>query len=241
MKLIKLNAIDSTNEFIKKNKLLFSENLFCVYTFNQTLGKGQRGNIWNSQPFKNLCISFYFKPNDNNVKKLFFKLNMLVSIKILHFLKSYKIDDLKIKWPNDILSADKKIAGILIETSSQRSQIIDYIIGIGLNVNQLDFNELSNASSIKKIMKKDYDLNLFSKNFIEIFSNLESELQSATVDDIKAEYLKNLYGTDSILKYNYKGSDLKGKITDIDSSISVKMIVNGKINIYKAEDLKLIY
>ena len=88
MKLIKLNAIDSTNEFIKKNKLLFSENLFCVYTFNQTLGKGQRGNIWNSQPFKNLCISFYFKPNDNNVKKLFFKLNMLVSIKILHFLKS---------------------------------------------------------------------------------------------------------------------------------------------------------
>ena len=50
MKLIKLNAIDSTNEYIKKIKSHVSDKFFCVYTYSQTNGKGQRGNIWESEP-----------------------------------------------------------------------------------------------------------------------------------------------------------------------------------------------
>ena len=62
MKLIKLNAIDSTNEYIKKIKSHVSDKFFCVYTYSQTNGKGQRGNIWESEPNKNICISLYYKP-----------------------------------------------------------------------------------------------------------------------------------------------------------------------------------
>ena len=59
MKLIKLNAIDSTNEYIKLNKSFFSQNSLAVYSFNQINGKGQRGKKWISEPYKNTCISFY--------------------------------------------------------------------------------------------------------------------------------------------------------------------------------------
>ena len=72
MKLIKLNAIDSTNEYIKLNKSFFSQNSLVVYSFNQTNGKGQRGKIWSSQPYKNICISFYNKiekPSDEILLK----------------------------------------------------------------------------------------------------------------------------------------------------------------------------
>ena len=61
MKLIKLNAIDSTNEYIKLNKSFFSQNSLAVYSFNQTNGRGQRGKKWISEPYKNTCISFYFR------------------------------------------------------------------------------------------------------------------------------------------------------------------------------------
>ena len=61
MKLIKLNAIDSTNEYIKLNKSFFSKNSLAVYSFNQTNGKGQRGKKWVSEPHKNTSISFYFR------------------------------------------------------------------------------------------------------------------------------------------------------------------------------------
>ena len=117
MKLIKLNAIDSTNEYIKKIKSYVSDKLFCVYTYSQTKGKGQRGNIWESEPNKNICISICFKPLTCEPNYTSFKLNMLVSLIILEFFEELKIPKLKVKWPNDILSDGKKISGILIETS----------------------------------------------------------------------------------------------------------------------------
>lgn len=115
MKLIKLNAIDSTNEYIKKNKDVFYQNELCVFTFNQTNGNGQRGNKWISEPGQNICISFLFRDLNINIKDQF-KLNMLVSLKIIKILRNFKINNLKIKWPNDILADNKKICGILIES-----------------------------------------------------------------------------------------------------------------------------
>ena len=173
MKLIKLNAIDSTNEYIKKIKLFSSDSLICVYTFNQTMGKGRRANIWSSEPFMNLCVSFCYRPSNEISDDFSFKLNMLVSNKILEFLNQNKIPNLNVKWPNDILSDKKKIAGILIESSMKKNKVSDYIVGIGLNVNQFDFGDLKQASSLKKITKINYDLHKISKDFINHFSNID--------------------------------------------------------------------
>ena len=88
MKLIKLNAIDSTNEYIKLNKSLFSQNSLVVYSFNQTNGKGQRGKIWSSHPYKTICISFY-----NKIEKTEVKTGIRNSGNLRKLSKSFKYDD----------------------------------------------------------------------------------------------------------------------------------------------------
>jgi BirA family biotin operon repressor/biotin-[acetyl-CoA-carboxylase] ligase len=241
MKLIKLNAIDSTNEYIKINKSIFDKDLVCIYTFNQTMGKGQRGRNWESEPYKNLCVSFYKLLSKKASKDIFFKINMIVSLKMIRILKKYSIPKLSIKWPNDILSENKKIAGILIETSLKNNLLNDFIIGIGLNVNQTDFHDLLNASSLKNIMKQEFDLNKLIKDFIKEFSDFNLKLDSVSLEDLKLDYLKNLYGTNSFLKYQYKGSKILGKIVDVKSSERIKIMVNNIVSTYNLKDLKLIY
>ena len=241
MKLIKLNAIDSTNEYIKINKSIFDKDLVCIYTFNQTMGKGQRGRNWESEPYKNLCVSFYKLLSNKASKDIFFKLNMIVSLKMIGILKKYSIPKLSIKWPNDILSENKKIAGILIETSLKNNLLNDFIIGIGLNVNQTDFHDLLNASSLKNIMKQEFDLNKLIKDFIKEFSDFNLKLDSVSLEDLKVDYLKNLYGTNSFLKYQYKGFEILGKIVDVKSSECIKIMVNNIVSTYNLKDLKLTY
>ena len=222
-------------------KSFSSDNLLCVYTFNQTMGKGQRSNIWISEPFMNLCVSFCYRPSNEISDDFSFKLNMLVSNKIFEFLNQNNIPSLNVKWPNDILSDKKKIAGILIESSMKKNKVSDYIIGIGLNVNQFDFGDLKQASSLKKITNINYDLHKISKDFINHFSNIDEDANNYSTNQIKMNYLTNLYGTKSFLNYTYKEEKIKGKIIDIKSTSYVELLIGKNLKILESHDLKLIY
>ncbi len=241
MKLIKLNAIDSTNEYIKKIKSSISEKLFCVYTYNQTNGKGRRGNIWESEPNKNICISLCYKPLYADPDYTSFKLNMLVSIILLEFFKKLKIPKMKVKWPNDILSEGKKLSGILIESSFRKNKISEYIIGIGLNINQHNFDNLNNANSIKNITGLEYDLNDLTKRLINLFKDFDIRFNQNSIDEIKSKYLKNLYGYNSFLNFSHKDNEFKGKIIDIISDKKIKISVNEKEIVFDSRELKQIF
>ncbi|MNQ07905.1 Bifunctional ligase/repressor BirA [compost metagenome] len=148
MKLIKLDAIDSTNEFLKglsnKEEL---ENFTVVTTENQTKGKGQMGSVWNSEVGKNLIMSVLVKDYLFDINQIF-NLNIAVSLAVIDTLETMNIPDLSIKWPNDIMSYNKKIGGILIENSIKSEETIVSIVGLGLNVNQTNFENLPKASSL---------------------------------------------------------------------------------------------
>jgi BirA family biotin operon repressor/biotin-[acetyl-CoA-carboxylase] ligase len=240
MKLIKLNAIDSTNEYIKKNRDFFSEKELCVITFNQTEGKGQRGNTWVSEPGSNLCISLYFSDLNINIKDLF-NLNMLVSLNIIDILDSLFLKNLKIKWPNDILAANKKISGILIETFSKNKMIKDIIIGVGINVNQIDFNDLMNATSMSSIMNKKYDLNILCKLFLEKFKSFSNELKSINSSEIKLNYLNYLYGMNSLKKFEVNNLIFDAKISGVNKKGELILDIDGIIKEFNNEEIKLIY
>jgi BirA family biotin operon repressor/biotin-[acetyl-CoA-carboxylase] ligase len=157
MKLIKLDAIDSTNEFLKglSNKEDI-QNFTVVTAENQLKGKGQMGSKWDSEVGKNLVMSVLVKDFlfDN---ELVFNLNVVVSLSVIRALKKYNIPELSIKWPNDIMSANKKIGGILIENSLKGDGTISSIVGIGLNVNQTHFENLPRASSLALICNSNFD------------------------------------------------------------------------------------
>ena len=240
MKLIKLNAIDSTNEYIKKNRDFFSEKELCVLTFNQTKGKGQRGNTWVSEQGSNLCISLYFSDLNINIEDLF-NLNMLVSLNIIEILDSLFLKNLKIKWPNDILAENKKISGILIETFSKNKMIKDIIVGIGINVNQIDFNDLINATSMSLIMNKKYDLNILYKLFLEKFKGFSDQVKNINSFETKLNYLNNLYGINSLKKFEVNNLIFDAKISGVNKKGELVLDIDGIIKEFNNQEIKLIY
>jgi BirA family biotin operon repressor/biotin-[acetyl-CoA-carboxylase] ligase len=93
-----------------------------------------------------------------------FDLNVIVSLSVFQVLKTYNISNLRIKWPNDIMSDSKKIGGILIENIFKTDNTIVSIVGIGLNVNQTDFSTLPKASSIKNSIGISMDIDLLAND-----------------------------------------------------------------------------
>ena len=164
MHVIKLDAIDSTNDYLRK--LILGKNPTAptvVVSQYQKKGKGQRGQAWISQAGKNLMFSLYM-PNFSLPTKEVFSINKIVSVCLLHWLSSFQMPNICIKWPNDILSGDSKIAGILTESNVHHLTASPFIIGVGLNVNQVEFQNLPNATSMQLLTGKSYDIDalLFS-------------------------------------------------------------------------------
>lgn len=158
MLLVKLDATSSTNDYLKKclvENPQLTERVIIAH--RQTQGRGQGSNIWQSEDGKNLTISFLkrflsLKPMDA------FLINQAVSVSLAQVLIKYNLPQIKVKWPNDIMSGDKKLAGILVENQISGSQLHSSIIGIGLNVNQENFENLENATSM--FLRKNVTYNL---------------------------------------------------------------------------------
>ena len=158
MKTIKLDAIDSTNDYLKKlSKKEVIENFTMVLANSQSHGKGQRGASWSSEEGKNVIMSVLLKDLLVSREQLF-DLNVLVSVSVFEVLEEKKISKLHIKWPNDIMSDAKKIGGILIENTFKTDNSIVSIVGIGLNVNQTDFSMLPQASSLAITTGASFDI-----------------------------------------------------------------------------------
>jgi len=167
MKVIKLDAIDSTNEFLKRlvNEQ-FVENYTVITAENQTKGKGQMGAVWVSEKGKNLIMSVLIKNCITDANQLF-NLNIIVSLSVVEALNEFKIPKLAIKWPNDIMSDAKKIGGILIENSLKSDGSIFSIVGLGLNVNQINFDLLPKASSMALVCNQQFDKEVLLDFIIE--------------------------------------------------------------------------
>ncbi len=194
MKIVKLNAIDSTNsylkDFVRKTNV---ENGTVIIADFQTNGKGQNDNKWISDKGKNLTFSVLVKFESLEVEKQFY-LNYVVSIALYNVLKNYISEKLTVKWPNDIMSGNQKICGILIESTIKKSNVKNSIIGVGLNVNQDIFpEEASKATSLKKVLNTFIDKDeLFDKILIEIQYQLIS-IKRQEFKKIKSEYEAILY------------------------------------------------
>jgi BirA family biotin operon repressor/biotin-[acetyl-CoA-carboxylase] ligase len=173
MKLIKLNAIDSTNDFLKGLSGKGSvENFTVVVAEDQTKGKGQMGAQWVSESGKNLTMSVLIKDLLSDINHIF-SLNALVALSITSALREWNIPNLTIKWPNDIMSDNKKIGGILIENSIKAEGAIISIVGIGLNVNQTQFDLLPKATSLSNLTGVLHDK---EQLLLSIVSHLETNV-----------------------------------------------------------------
>lgn len=225
-----LPEVDSTNTYAIN--LLRNVNTIegtVIYTNNQTKGKGQRGAVWLTEIGKNLTFSVILKPRNFSINNSFYlsKITALACYDVLTEILNNSQIDIKIKWPNDILVNQKKIAGILIENNLNGSSIQHSIIGVGLNVNQNKFDELlSSATSIFNETKKEFELH----NILNLFcSKLEKwylMLNENKFDQISNSYLTHLFGLNEINEFSTTDGDpFKGEIIGVNK--------NGRLEIKK--------
>lgn len=132
-----------------------------VVAADQTAGKGQQSNTWYSEPGTNITCSFIFYPKRNNPEQAFL-LNMAIALAAADCvgLLAGGLSALapSIKWPNDILCSDQKVAGILIENLWQGQRWDACVAGIGMNVNQRMFPGVEGAASLFTLSRKIFSL-----------------------------------------------------------------------------------
>ena len=190
MHIIKLDATDSTNDHLRQ--MLLENKLTTptvVWSLFQKKGKGQRGQVWTSKAGKNLMFSLYI-PNLTIAANQIFSINKIVSVCLSDWFLSLQIPNVSVKWPNDILSGDKKLAGILVESSLQKSTAKSIIIGVGINVNQVQFPQLPHATSMRLLTAKTYDLDAL---LLPLLHKLIEGLTPPWID-CDAAYQQSLYG-----------------------------------------------
>lgn len=186
-----------------------------ILTENQQAGKGQRGASWESNPGENLTFSIILYPSFLLIKHQFY-LNIIVSLAVAGALRKHIGHGIKVKWPNDIYVGDKKICGILIENGLRGTQIEHTVVGIGLNVNQLEFKS-EKATSLSEMTLEQYDLNVV---FNEVIQNVEKHyllLKSGQLERIKSLYLDNLYWINETHLFDANGV-FSGQIVDVNES-----------------------
>ena len=194
MKIIKLDAIDSTNSFLKDLAHSSSlENYTVVTAKRQFNGRGQMGTHWVSEAEKNLLCSVYAEFDGFSVANKVL-INYAVSLAVVSTLEKFDVPRLTIKWPNDILSSNKKLCGILIENVMQQKKIKSSIIGIGINVNQEKFPEnIKNVTSIKNVISSPVDLDVLLGELIQELKLSLAYITNSSTNVLKKNYLKKLY------------------------------------------------
>jgi BirA family biotin operon repressor/biotin-[acetyl-CoA-carboxylase] ligase len=136
LNIIKLNAIGSTNSYLKgESDKKYLKDFTVVLAKSQTEGRGQMGTKWRSESGKNLTCSV-FKRNEGVSVEHHFYISIVCTLAIITTLEHLDIGQVNVKWPNDILAERKKICGVLIENVIKKNRLEASVIGIGLNVNQ---------------------------------------------------------------------------------------------------------
>lgn len=201
MEVIKLSATDSTNAHLRRmvDRGAAADGTAVVADV-QTAGRGQRGNLWRAEKGKNLTFSI-LKEFQGFAARRHFELNMAVSLAILEVLDRLGIADLRVKWPNDILSGRHKICGILIENTLSGKYITKSIVGIGLNVNQRKFEGLPRAGSLFTVAGRNFDREALLADLLATVPLKLESLEHLPGNRLKLAYEEKLFGKGRALSF----------------------------------------
>ena len=242
MEVIKIHTTPSTNDFLKER--LRQDDVTdgtVIWALHQTQGRGQRGNIWLAESGKNLTFSILKKWNGLEAVRQF-DLNKLVSVAVAEALENY-VPEVFIKWPNDILSADRKLCGILIENTLQGMSIKNSIIGIGINVNQERFDDLPFATSLKKRTGKDFDLEDVLATVLKNLDYTFASLETMSPDTIQQKYRQYLYAWDTWKTYQTPNNAVfEGKTLNVTQDGKLELLNRqGEKLFFEMQEVKMMF
>lgn len=210
--LIYLEESASTNDDILLLLNSDDQDIFGCYTFNQKKGRGQYGNSWKTEKDLNIAFSLAIPKNFVKISDSLF--NFYTALQLRSFVDNLTKNEVKIKWPNDLILNQKKIGGLLIEKIKQNSQKY-FIVGFGLNVKQINFSAFPSASSLELETSVTYDLHQVSEN---LFKHLKQNfLEFEHEESILSQYENHLFRKDQISVFEIDHVRQNGIIKKVDA------------------------
>lgn len=215
-----LESVDSTNsyaiELLKHHKLAEGH---VVWAKRQKQGRGQRGNIWESEPGSNITASIIFFPAFLSPAKQF-RLTQAVSLGVYDFLSyylgNYNVKQpVHIKWPNDILVGERKIAGILIENSLRGQQIAAAVVGVGLNVNQSHFYSSNVPTSLRLLTGQSFHIRTCLEDLCAFLEPRYLQLRAGKAERLHEEYVSRMYRLEEWSHYRSGDRIFSGRIIGV--------------------------
>ncbi len=207
-----------------------------VITSNQTAGRGQRGNTWVVEPNRNLTLSLILKPGFLMLSEQFM-LNVTVSLAVRDVLAEVLHEAIHIKWPNDILVHEMKICGILIENQLRGKTIETAVVGIGLNVNQVDSLPVK-ATSLAKLTNQQYNLNDLFSTLLGRIETRYLQLKQQKRQILKAEYLAALYRINEDHQFEANNQVFNGRITGVDASGRLVVATGNEVRHFEVKEVR---
>lgn len=236
------------------NSLAFSEALngdlpegFAWIAGHQTAGRGQRGNTWDAEPNQNLTLSYLLRPPHHLIEKQFY-LSKAIANGILAGLEAWSRAtqgenfNFEIKWPNDIYLDGIKMGGILIENNFQAGQWSFSIIGIGLNINQKQFENIR-GTSLRSYLQLNQEIPLeeiynYISQGIEESYDLFIKKQFSTIDDI---YHERLFRRAQWALYEAANEKFEGKIIGVNEQGLLEIEKEFTVESYDLKEISFIF
>lgn len=214
-KIIRLEEIDSTNRYLKNYREEGDEEMIVAVADYQAAGKGQGTHTWESEKGKNLLFSIKVYPHWIPVRRQFV-LSMAGALAVKDALDSY-VENITLKWPNDVYWNDLKISGTLIENTIDSKGIKSCVFGIGLNVNQLVFHsDAPNPVSLAQILGHEVDRDEVLKKILDGFGKYYELLRRADYMDVSGIYHLSLYRRKGFHPYRDADGEFEGALVEVE-------------------------
>ncbi len=213
--IIQLEQINSTNSYAIDNiQANLAAHGMVYFAHHQTQGKGQRGKQWHSEPGSNLILSAVV---DTKPLQLIdnFALSAAVALACHELFNKYARHDTFIKWPNDIYWNDRKAGGILIENLVRGNKWQWAIIGIGININQTQFDALQKAVSLKQITGTTFSVIDLAKELCSILNTYYQLLLSGHTDALLTAYNTVLYKQNQLVKLKKQATIFECRVLQV--------------------------
>lgn len=237
-----LEVVESTHAMLQQ--MTERGELVCGRVLSadfQTGGRGQGSNSWHSKYGQNILMSLCWCPAALSASRQF-GISVAVSMAVVKMLKQHKIPEVRIKWPNDIWSGDRKLAGLLVSNTISGNMIAQSIVSLGLNVNEPEFPaELPNPVSMRMLSGLEYDCMMLMRSLLELIREHLGLLDRGNIDALEEEFRLNLLGLGQKRVFSVAGIITTCMIEGVDEYGRLRLMHHdGTISAYDMSEIKML-
>ncbi len=238
-KVVFLPQCHSTNDELVLLARKFNEpEGTLIYTDDQLKGRGQRGNVWISEPGKNILMSLLLRPKFLSPSNQF-NLNLIAGLAVVDTLSDLIEASIRLKWPNDVYINEKKIAGVLIENNLRGNILESAVVGIGFNINQRGFN-IPTATSLAIEAQQQFDKEEVMEKMICHLEKWYMKLKTGKTEEILNSYHDLMMWRGELRTFKSSEVEFEGEIIGIDSQGRLSINVEGELKTFGIKEVQFI-